>query len=73
MLATATTTETSRYDHQIIADWVAPDSRVIDLGCGNGALMQHLQQSKNVSGYGVEIDPAKIPMCINNGISVHAI
>jgi len=70
MLATATTTETSRYDHQIIADWVAPDSRVIDLGCGNGALMQHLQQSKNVSGYGVEIDPAKIPMCINNGISV---
>ncbi len=60
----------TRYDHQMISNWVAEESRVIDLGCGNGALLKHLQAEKNVSGYGVELNPEMIPQCIDNGINV---
>ncbi|MBL4670694.1 MAG: hypothetical protein JKX81_00430, partial [Arenicella sp.] len=52
------TSTLSRHDHQIISDWVEPGSRVIDSGCGNGSLLKHLQSSKNVTGYGVELNPA---------------
>lgn len=64
------TSTLSRYDHQIISDWVAPGSRVIDLGCGNGSLLKHLQSSKNVTGYGVELNPAMMDQCIDNDINV---
>lgn len=60
----------SRYDHQIISSWVSPNSRVIDLGCGDGSLMSYLQSKKNVSGYGVELNPEMISRCIDNGINV---
>lgn len=60
----------SRYDHSLIADWVKPGSRVIDLGCGNGALLSHLQREKQVSGYGVELDSAMISKCVTNNINV---
>jgi len=60
----------SRYDHQIISQWVEPGSRVIDLGCGDGSLLKHLQIGKNVSGYGVELDPAMMDQCIDNDINV---
>ena len=60
----------SRHDHQIISEWVEPQSRVIDLGCGNGSLLRHLQDSKQVNGYGVELNPAMIDQCIDNGINV---
>jgi len=63
-------TDISRYDWQIISDWINPNSRVMDLGCGNGALLKHLQETKNVTGYGVELNPNMIPQCINNGINV---
>lgn len=59
-----------RYDYQVIADWVDTGSRVIDLGCGNGGLLKHLQDSKGVSGYGVELDANKIARCIDNDINV---
>ena len=60
----------SRYDHSLISEWVAAGSRVIDLGCGNGELLSHLQRHKQVSGYGVELDASKIPECIDNDINV---
>lgn len=60
----------SRHDYQVISDWIAPNSHVMDLGCGNGALLKHLQQEKNVTGYGVELDPGKISQCIENGVNV---
>jgi methionine biosynthesis protein MetW len=60
----------SRYDHQIISEWVEPASRVIDLGCGNGSLLKHLQISKGVTGYGVELNPEMIDQCIDNDINV---
>ena len=60
----------SRYDWQIISDWIAPNSRVMDLGCGSGGLLKHLQTTKNVTGYGVELNPKLIPQCIENSINV---
>lgn len=60
----------SRYDLQVISDWIEPDSRVMDLGCGNGKLLQHLQLSKNATGYGLELNPEMIAQCIDNGVNV---
>lgn len=60
----------TRHDYQIIADWIEPNSRVMDLGCGNGSLLRFLQQRKQVSGYGVELNPQMISKCIENGINV---
>jgi methionine biosynthesis protein MetW len=53
-----------------IARLVPPGSRVLDLGCGDGALMAHLQASRQCTGYGVEIDDAKVQACIQRGVNV---
>ena len=55
---------------EIIKNWVPNKSRVIDLGCGDGALLCDLKNTKNIIGYGVEIDPDQIELCIENGVSV---
>lgn len=59
-----------RADLQIIADLIKPRARVLDLGCGDGELLKHLQAEKAVNGYGLEIDPEKIGRCIERGINV---
>ena len=55
---------------KIIHNWVPDDSKVIDFGCGDGSLLKDLMQSKNVLGYGVEINDHKIQTCIANGVPV---
>ncbi len=59
-----------RPDLSIIAEWIAPRTRVLDLGCGDGELLQHLARRKQVSGYGIEIDDEHIPECIRAGVNV---
>lgn len=59
-----------RPDFAIIASWIKPGSKVLDLGCGDGTLLQYLQDTLGVHGYGVEIDDANILTCLNNGINV---
>jgi methionine biosynthesis protein MetW len=59
-----------RADLAFIAHWVSPHSRVLDLGCGDGAMLDYLQVDKQCAGYGVEIDDVKIPRCIQRGVSV---
>ena len=59
-----------RMDHQLAERWIAPHSQVLDLGCGNGELLAHLQQKLGVRGYGLEIDEEKINEAIGNGLSI---
>ncbi|MFC6204011.1 methionine biosynthesis protein MetW [Psychrobacter urativorans] len=59
-----------RMDHQLAERWIAPQSYVLDLGCGNGELLAHLQHKLGVSGYGLEIDEDKINEAIANGLSI---
>ncbi len=55
---------------QSIARLVPPESRVLDLGCGGGELMAHLMRERGCSGYGVEIDDAKVHACLERGVNV---
>ncbi len=59
-----------RPDQESIKPWIAPGSRVLDLGCGDGALLADLGTTHAVTGYGLEIDPDKIRQCIARGVSV---
>lgn len=59
-----------RPDFDIIAGWVETGHRVLDLGCGDGALLKHLIETRGVRGVGVEIEHANILAAIRNGINV---
>lgn len=56
---------------QIIADWVEPRSRVLDLGCGRGVLLESLVQTKDVFAVGVDLEIEKISSCIRRGITAY--
>ena len=53
-----------------IAALVPKGSRVLDLGCGDGAMLAHLQATRGCSGYGVEIDDANVLACVKRGVNV---
>jgi methionine biosynthesis protein MetW len=59
-----------RVDLAIIKNWISDGSRVLDLGCGDGALLKTLIDDKHVQGYGLEIDPLNIQTCVENGVNV---
>ena len=59
-----------RFDLKIIASWVATNSRVLDLGCGQGDLLRYLQKHKNVIGTGIEKREDRVAHCIEQGLSV---
>jgi methionine biosynthesis protein MetW len=61
---------TARADHLLIAEMVEPGSRVIDVGCGDGALLQLLAARKAVDGRGIEIAPDRVKACVAHGLSV---
>lgn len=58
-----------RFDLQVIASWIEPNSRVLDLGCGNGDLLAWLQEKKNIDGTGIEYDKEKALHCISKGLT----
>lgn len=59
-----------RADLALISRWIRSDTRVLDLGCGDGALLDHLARERRVSGYGLEIDTEEIAACIGRGVNV---
>ncbi|MBT8331495.1 MAG: methionine biosynthesis protein MetW, partial [Deltaproteobacteria bacterium] len=59
-----------RYDLQIIASWIDPGSRVLDLGCGSGELLRFLINNKQVRGSGIELEEDKVAACIEKGLTV---
>lgn len=59
-----------RPEQRLIAEWVGERTRVLDLGCGDGVLLDELQRLKGVTGYGIEIDIDNIVACIERGVNV---
>jgi methionine biosynthesis protein MetW len=59
-----------RVDLQIIADMVSPGARVLDIGCGDGALLDYLVHFKQVDGRGIELSQAGVNNCVRQGLSV---
>jgi methionine biosynthesis protein MetW len=60
----------ARLDHRIIFDLIQPGSKVLDLGCGYGDLMDILTREKNVRAQGIEVDDAAVYECVKKGLSV---
>jgi methionine biosynthesis protein MetW len=60
----------ARPDFAAIAGWIRPDSSVLDLGCGDGALLRYLREERNVRGYGVELEDEKVIASVANGVNV---
>lgn len=61
---------TLRFDLAVIAGQIAPGSRVLDIGCGDGALLASLRDTKGVDARGMEIDAALVAECVSRGLSV---
>lgn len=61
---------TDRATLQTIADLVPRGARVLDLGCGDGALLDLLQRERGCSGYGVELADENVLACVRRGVSV---
>lgn len=59
-----------RIDLNEIQHWIKQNSRVLDLGCGDGTLLKFLIDNKQVQGYGLEIDAVHINTCIDKGLNV---
>lgn len=59
-----------RPDFAAIARSVRRGAHVLDLGCGDGTLLRYLQQTREVTGYGVEIDDGNVLACVKNGVNV---
>jgi methionine biosynthesis protein MetW len=59
-----------RPDFAVIAEWIPQGTRVLDLGCGDGTLLKYLQQTRGVTGYGIEIDDGNVLECVKNGVHV---
>jgi methionine biosynthesis protein MetW len=59
-----------RADLQLIADMIEPGARVLDIGCGDGALLEHLVYVKQVTGRGIELSQAGVNACVSRGLSV---
>jgi len=59
-----------RYDLQIIASWIEPGARVLDLGCGEGDLLHYLEKNRQIVGTGIERVESRVARAIEKGLSV---
>ena len=58
-------------DMQIMRDWVEPKSRILDLGCGRGILLDYLKQTRQTEVFGVDLSSDKIQSCVKRGLSAY--
>jgi methionine biosynthesis protein MetW len=59
-----------RQDLRLIAEMIEPASRVLDIGCGDGALLAYLARHKGVDGRGIELSQSGVNACVGHGLSV---
>ena len=59
-----------RKDFDIISDWINPNSRILDLGCGDGTLLQLLSKKKSTSGYGIDSSIEKTVKSLDNKVNI---
>jgi len=71
MAATGKLAERRTVDMHILGEWVEPGSRVCDLGCGRGVLLEFLVQSRKVFAVGVDLDVEKIAACVKRGVTAY--
>lgn len=69
-MKTAVAPKHVRPDLKRIASWIDPESRVLDLGCGDGTLLAYLQNNKNVVGAGVELNDEQVIAAVRRGVQV---
>jgi methionine biosynthesis protein MetW len=67
---TPTPAKPLRFDLQIIASWIPAGSTVLDLGCGDGELLDHLRRRKGVAGSGIELREERVARAIQRGLPV---
>ncbi len=67
---TVRTADIARVDLLLIAEMVAPGSRVLDIGCGDGTLLRLLSDKRNVDGRGIELSQAGVNSCVAQGLAV---
>lgn len=59
-----------RPDLAFIADWIAPNTQILDVGCGDGVMLDYLQTDKSCQGYGIEISDELVLACTKRGVQV---
>lgn len=59
-----------RPDFALITNWVTQNSKILDLGCGDGTLLAHLHQARQTTGYGIEKDDQNWLAALKNGVDV---
>ena len=65
--------QNSRYDFSIIENWTHPNSKVLDLGCGDGALLNYLKEKKDIKGFGIEKNKENWLLSLKNNIEKNII
>lgn len=60
-----------RLDYRMIEEHVRPGDRVLDLGCGDGSLLEQLIAERGVQGFGIDLDLAEVQKCIARGVPVY--
>ena len=60
----------TRLDLNTVLDWITPGSRVLDLGCGDGAFLARLRDERDTTGVGVDIDPDNLIASVSKGLDV---
>ena len=60
----------NRYDFSVIEQWVSPNAKVLDLGCGDGMLLNYLSTQKNTTGFGIEKNKDNWLLSLKNGLDV---
>ncbi len=69
-MMTETQKQAIRDDLQLMAEWVEPGCRLLDVGCGDGALLDYLNTEKQVDGRGIELSSEGVNACVSAGLSV---